>query len=253
MESVMIDIRLFGPGRVHTPTGVLDRGDLDEIDHWRVLRLLAVHRALGTSALAELLWDGNPPAGHVAALAGCVSALNRRLGPVVLTHADGFALDQSRVTVDLWHFDDLLDRARGGPAPRALPLLERALGLAGQLPVPEEAGRPWGAEVRDRYRARVVAAATSAARHALAVGAAQQAHDHAAFATDLDPAAEDAWRVRMSALAAVGDRAGARRCFHACRQILADERGIDPAPATGALFGNILRGGHRLPRLIAAR
>lgn len=249
----MIEIRLFGPGRVHTPDGVLDRGDLDELDHWRVLRLLAVYRTLGTTALGELLWDGNPPAGHVATLAGHVAALNHRLGPVVLTHADGYALDESRVSVDLWHFDDLLDRARGRSGSRALSLLERALGLAAQLPVPEEAGRPWGAEVRDRYRARVVAAATSAARHALAVGTAQQAHDHAAFATDLDPAAEDAWRVRMSALAAAGDRAGARRCFHACRQILADERGIDPAPATGALFGNILRGGHRLPAPLAAR
>lgn len=260
----MIEIRLFGIGRVQTADGVLDRNDLGEVNHWRVLQLLAVHRTLGVSALAEMLWDGDVPAGHAAMLAGYVAALNERLGPVVLIHTAGYGLDESRVTVDLWTFDELLSLAQGRSAGGALPLLERALGLSGRLPFPAETGLRWAAAVRGRYRARVVATATDAARYALATGAVRRALDHAAFATDLDPAAEDAWRIRITAQHATGDRAGALQSFQACRQILADERGTDPTPATSTLFGNLLRerrgkrGGRndrlaRLRRVIAAR
>ncbi|GIE97558.1 AfsR/SARP family transcriptional regulator [Paractinoplanes rishiriensis] len=233
----MIDIQLFGTGRVRG----MDRRSLGGAQHWRILQLLAVHRTLSKSALAELLWNGHAPDGYAATLSAYMSGLRHHLGSaVVVADRAGYRLDEKRVAVDLWDFDDLLNRARGLSATSALPLLERALGLAGQLPLAEESGRHWADEVRERYRQRVVAAATSASRHALAVGAHQRAHDHAALATDLDPAAEDAWRIRMSALAADGDRAGALRCYHACRQILADERGIDPAPATHALFRAIL-------------
>jgi DNA-binding SARP family transcriptional activator len=234
----MIEIRLFGTGRVRTAAGELFLGGAG---HWRVLQLLAVHRRLDTATLAGLMWDGDAPDGHRAVLSGHIAALCDRLGPIVLPLPGGYALDPSRVAVDLWDFDDLFGRAADLPSAEALPLLERALGLAGRLPFGNDSGQAWAAAVRDRYRSRMVAAATAAARHALTAGAMRRALDHSALATDLDPAAEVAWRMRMSAQHAAGDRAGALRSFHACRQILADERGTEPAPATGALFRRILR------------
>jgi DNA-binding SARP family transcriptional activator len=234
----MIEIRLFGTGRVRTAAGERLLGGSGP---WRVLQLLAAHRTLDTATLAGLLWDGDAPAGYRALLSGHVAELCDRLGPVVLPLPGGYALDQTRVTVDLWDFDDLFDRACDQPAATALPLLERALELAGRLPLADAAGQPWAAGIRDRYRARTVAAATAAARHALTVGALGRALHHSVLATDLDPAAEVAWRVRMSAQHAAGNRAGALHSFHVCRQILADERGAGPAPATGALFRRILR------------
>ncbi|HEY0001715.1 MAG TPA: bacterial transcriptional activator domain-containing protein [Actinoplanes sp.] len=234
----MIEIRLFGTGRVHTAAGEIY---LDGADHWRVLQLLAVHRTLSTSTLADLFWDGDAPLGHRAILAGHVAELCDRLGPVVQVLPGGYGLDPARVAVDLWDFDELFERACRLPAGQALPLLERAGDLARRLPFATEGGQAWAAEARARYRDRVVAAATGAARHALTVGAIQRAIQHSTLATDLDPAAEIAWRARMSAQHAAGDRTGALRSFHMCRQILADERGAVPTPATGDLFRRILR------------
>jgi DNA-binding SARP family transcriptional activator len=244
----MIDVRLFGVAQVETLYRRLDCRSFGGVKHWHILQLLALHKVLSKATLAELLWEGEPPAGYVTTLESYVSVLRRRLDPhasarnsVVLTRTGGYALDESRVTVDLWDFDSLLDRADGLPAAAALPLFEQALALAHQPLLADEACLSWAADARQRHRARLVDAATTAAEYAMALGEARLAHDLAARATDLDPLAENAWRLRMSALHATGDRAGALRCFHSCRQVLSDELGIEPAPATNDIFVQILR------------
>jgi DNA-binding SARP family transcriptional activator len=244
----MIDVRLFGPARVQTPSRQLDCRDFGGVKHRHILQLLSLHKVLSKAELAELLWEGDPPTGYVTTLESYVSVLRRRLDPnaaarnsVVLTRTGGYALDASRVSVDLWRFDGLLASADGLPATAALPLLEQALAVAGQPLLADEACLTWAADARQRHSSRLVAAATWAAEHALALGDTRRADDLAARATDLDPLAENAWRLRMAALHAAGDRTGALRCFHSCRQALADGLGIEPAPAIQELFVRILR------------
>jgi DNA-binding SARP family transcriptional activator len=248
MGAAMIDVQVFGAVRVRTLHGPLDRRSCGGVKHWRILQLLAVHKVLSKAGLAELLWDGDPPSGYVTTVESYVSVLRRRLDPtararnsVVITRTGGYELDDSRVAVDLWDFDRLLVRAEALPAAGALPLLERALALAGHPLLAEEESLSWANDMRERYRSRVVGAATTAAEHALAMGAVRRALKLSTRATDLDPLAENAWRVRMSALHSAGDRAGALRCFHSCRQILSDELGVEPAPATRELFVRILQ------------
>jgi DNA-binding SARP family transcriptional activator len=259
----MIDVRLFGAAQVQTLYRQLDCRDFGGVKHRHILQLLALNRVLRKAELAELLWEGDPPTGYVTTLESYVSVLRRRLDPsaltrdsVLQTRTGGYALDASRVTVDVWEFDGLLDRADGLPAVDALPLLEQALALASQPLLADEACVTWAADARQRHSSRVVSAATAAAGHALALGDNHRADDLAARATDLDPLAENAWRTRMSALHAAGDRTGALRCFHSCRQTLADELGIEPAPVTQALFVRILQadedGAGDLTQLVAA-
>jgi DNA-binding SARP family transcriptional activator len=259
----MIEVRLFGTARVETLHRQLTCRDFGGVKHRHILQLLALHRVLSKTRLAELLWEGDPPTGYVTTLESYVSVLRRRLDPsaptrnsVVVTRTGGYALDPSRVDVDLWEFDDLLARADALPAAAALPLLDRALALANQPLLADDVFLTWAAEARQRHSTRVVAAATMAAEHALSLGDTRLAIDLAARATDLDPLAESAWRLRISALHTAGDRTGALRCFHSCRQTLADELGIEPAPATQELFVRILRaaddGPGDLTQLIAA-
>jgi DNA-binding SARP family transcriptional activator len=241
----------------------LAAGDFGGVKHRHILQLLVLHKFLTKAELAELLWDGNPPSGYVTTLESYVSVLRRRLDPngsarnsVVLTRTGGYALDPRRANVDLWDFDALLSRAEGLAPAAALPLIEQALNLARRPLVADESYLSWAAEARQHHSARVVAAATIAAEHALALGDARRAADLAARATDLDPLAEHAWRVRISALHSAGERTGALRCFHSCRQILSDELGIEPAPATQELFVRILKsdedGPGDLTQLVAA-
>jgi DNA-binding SARP family transcriptional activator len=259
----MIDVRLFGAVRVETLYRQLAWGDFGGVKQRHILQLLAVHRFLSKAELAELLWEGDPPAGYVTTLESYVSVLRRRLDPdasarnsVVLTRTGGYALDSNRVSVDLWDFDGLLARADALPAAAALSLLEQALALAHQPLLVDEACVTWAADARQRQSTRMVAAATRAAGHALTLGDTRRADDLAARATVLDPLAEDAWRLRISALHAAGDRAGALRCFHSCRQILRDELGIEPGPTTQELFVRVLRTGDDahgdLTQLVAA-
>jgi DNA-binding SARP family transcriptional activator len=259
----VIQIRLFGAVQVETLYRQLATGDFGGVKHRQILQLLVLHRFLTKAELAELLWEGDPPNGYVTTLESYVSVLRRRLDPnttarnsVVLTRTGGYALDPSRVSVDLWDFDALLSRADGLAPAAALPLLERALTLAHRPLLADEAYLSWAAEARQHHNTRVVAAATTAAEHALTLGDARRAIDLATRATDLDPLAEHAWRVRISALHTAGDRTGALRCFHSCRQTLADELGIEPTPATQELFVRILQsdedGPGDLTTLIAA-
>nr|WP_259317020.1 BTAD domain-containing putative transcriptional regulator [Kitasatospora xanthocidica] len=55
------------------------------------------------------------------------------------------------------------------------------------------------------------------------------------------PFRESAYRCRMEALAASGNRAEALRCYQQLRQVLAEELGIDPAAETQELYLAMLR------------
>jgi len=256
----MFEVRLFGVTEVRTPAATLGARDFGGVKQRHILQLLALYGALSKAELAEHLWEGRPPAEYVATLESYVSLLRRRLDPaaparhsVLVTRTGGYALDADRVGTDTGEFDRLVGAAAGLPAPVALPLLARAVDLAGApllaravdlAGAPLLAGedhRTWVVDARQRHRARLVAAATRAAEHGLALGDLRPADRFATHATELDPLAESAWRVRMSSHRAEGDRAGALRHYESCRRTLADELGIEPSAATQALFVTILR------------
>jgi DNA-binding SARP family transcriptional activator len=96
-------------------------------------------------------------------------------------------------------------------------------------------------DARERYRARLIEATLRAGEHALRLGDARAAQEHADRATALDPFAERAWHLRMSAHRAVGERAAALRAYDECRRLLADNLGVEPAPAIRQLFLDLLR------------
>ncbi len=247
-------IQIFGATEVTTDQSRLYCGELGGVKHRRILQLLVLRRSLGKAELAELLWEGAPPPEYVATLESYVSGLRRRLDPqrpartsVVLTRTGGYELDADRVDTDVWRFDRLATVAPGMPVPAALGALQQALALAERPLLADEAYPSWAETARDRYQSRLVQVATRAAGYALELGRTDLAHEYAGRAIGLDPLAESAWRTRMSACALVGDRAGALRYFQSCRQALRDELGVEPSPATAALFLQVLRAQEPVP------
>jgi DNA-binding SARP family transcriptional activator len=244
----MFDVRLFGATEVRTPHATLSSRDFGGVKQRHILQLLALNGAMSKAELAEHLWEGNPPAEYVATLESYVSLLRRRIDPdsparrsVVATRTGGYMLDTDRIRTDVGRFDQLLAAASGLPARAALPMLGEAVALATAPLLADEPYPTWAQDARQRHRTRLAEAATRAAEHALALGDNRYADDLATRATDLDHLAEAAWRVRMNARHAEGDRGGALRHYHTCRQALADELGIEPAGATYELFVRILR------------
>jgi DNA-binding SARP family transcriptional activator len=240
------DIKLFGHTEVRSPGATLTARDFGGIKPRQILTLLALRGALSKAELADQLWQGSPPADHTATLESYVSVLRRRLGgsstrtSIVVTRNGGYAIDGDRATTDVGRFDALVAAAQHQPPPLALTTLSQALSLAEEPLLADEPHVTWATEFRGRYLARLVEAATRAAEHALTVRQPAHAQELASRATAIDPLAEHAWRLRMTAYQQVGDRAGALRSYDTCRRALADDLGVAPTPATSDLFVAIL-------------
>jgi DNA-binding SARP family transcriptional activator len=193
----MYDIQLFGRLEVRTRGVRLTGRDFGGAKPRHILALLALRGALHRTELADLLWDGRPPAGHEDMVEGYVTLLRRRLDPtatvsdsVITNCEDGYALNTERVArVDVARFDELVAAAHGRTPARAQPPLTAAAHLADRPLLTGE--RPaWAGVARSRYRDRLCQALLAAAGHALTAGRPREALTLAARAREIDPAAQ---------------------------------------------------------------
>lgn len=248
----MYEIRLFGGLEVRTRGVRLAGRGLGGVESRRILALLALHGELGVTDLADLLWDGSPPAGHRAALATHVSVLRCRLDPdrvggpsLIAAGGMGYALDPDRFRTDVARFDELMAAAMGRTALRAVPPLTAAVHLAGRPLLAGDEGGGWVAEARAHYRGRLVEALLGAADHALVTGEPTAALGLAGRVLELEPFAERGWYVTIAAYRALGDRAAALQAYdERLRQfvgVLAAE------PSTPARYLDVLRAGGSRP------
>jgi DNA-binding SARP family transcriptional activator len=201
----MYDIQLFGQLEVRTRGVHLAGRDFGGVQPRHILALLALRGELRVEELTELLWNGRPPADHVAAVQGYVSVLRHRLDPyasardsVITSGNGGYALIAERVRVDVARFDELVTAANGRTPSRALPPLTAAAHLAG-LPLLADEHPAWANAARELYRLRLLETLLQAAGHALTAG-----HPHAALAlaeraVELEPATERGWQIMLAA------------------------------------------------------
>ena len=246
----MIEISLYGPTQVRTPSRVFAGRDFGGLKPRRLLEVLALDPGAPVSKdrLAELLWGGQPPASWTATLEGYVSLLRGRLEPgvparasVIRTVNGGYTLDAERVRVDSATVRDLVRQARSARPGVALPLLQEALDLAcGEL-LSGSVGLGWADAARQEHLLLRVEAATAAAEHALHLGRPALAASLADAALALDPMAEQACRCAMQALWADGRTGEALRRHADLRTVLSEELGVDPDPQTQAVLARLLR------------
>jgi DNA-binding SARP family transcriptional activator len=201
----MYEIQLFGRLEVRTRGVRLAGSDFGGVKPRHVLALLALRGELDADELAELLWDGRPPAGHAATVHGYVSLLRRRLDPmaaagdsVIARRNGGYALVAEHVRVDVARFDELVTAAGGRTAARALPPLTAAAHLADR-PLLDGERSAWADAARETYRVRLVETLLNAAGHALATGRLRDARALAARAVALDPENECGRRIARAA------------------------------------------------------
>jgi tetratricopeptide (TPR) repeat protein len=127
-----------------------------------------------------------------------------------------------------------------GDAALACALTASARAMLSSPFVPGAEG-PW---IEDRRRAAkelLVRALESEAEARLSSGEGAASVAAAGEALALDPFKERAHRTLMLAHASAGNKAEALRSYEACRQVLAEELGVDPSPATQALHLLLLR------------
>jgi DNA-binding SARP family transcriptional activator len=246
----VLRVDLFGPLRVTTPSGVLGPRDFPGVKPKQILEVLVAERGHGVSKarLADALWGEALPRNYLATLETYISVMRQALEPgvkaresVVMTEHGGYHLDLERLEVDLDAFDRLLREASTAEPFTALRCLERALALVRGAVLEDEPYTAWAEDLRSAYRQKEVSALIDLGRLQLLTGEAAAALASAERAVELNPLAEAAYQVQMTASYALWRQEDALQAFDKCRRLLADELGVDPLHETVAIHLAILR------------
>ena len=208
------------------------------------VRLAAIHEAVPHVELADDLWGPEWPPAWDVALRALVSKLRSALArvgaPGALTSSDGaYTLRlPAEAWLDLDAASDAIHRSEtalaGSDLSAACGWALAARAIASRPVLPGEEGE-WLDGLRRRLAdVRLRSLECLAEIWIVQADPALAARD-ATEAIEIDPYRESAHRLLIRAHLAAGDRGAAARALAACRQVLEDELGVTPSPATLAL------------------
>lgn len=225
------------------------RRDGVPITHFRGLQVQALLAYLAVEAdrphpraqLAALLWPDQPIALALRNLTQTAVRLHAALGagstPLVRDR-ESLAWQANAAQTDVDAFRLLVGERALDALAQAAELYHGEL-LAGFSLPGCVAFEEWLLLAREELRQRALAVLLALAEGQFAAGdyvtAAATARRHLA----IDPWREEAHRQVMRALAAAGERVAALAAYDRCRQVLHDDLGLDPDPATHALAEQI--------------
>ncbi|NCC32400.1 MAG: NACHT domain-containing protein, partial [Chloroflexia bacterium] len=199
------------------------------------------------AALAALLWSEMPEEKARGNLRTAVSRLKPEFGVYLHITRNAIALIREQVWVDAIQFEQQLK----GATQRAALELYRG-DLLADVQVRDAPGfEEWLAVERVRWRQMALDGLEQLAHNTWQQGDPAQAIVDFRRLLVLDPYREQAHRSLMRLLAEAGDRTGALAQFEQCRQILAVELAIAPAPATLRLYEEIKQGAPNAPAQVS--
>jgi predicted ATPase/DNA-binding SARP family transcriptional activator len=236
-----VEFRLLGPLEVEQNGGGLAVGGRRQ----RALRatlLLHANTVVLREQLIDALWGEHPPEKAANSLQVAVHALRKVLGADrISTRGAGYLLRVESLELDLHRFADLADRARGEVPAAAAETLREALALWRGAPLSDLGETSFAAAERGRLEALHVAALEDRIAADLAAGR------HAELIPELEalvaghPYRERLRREHMLALYRSGRQAEALEAYQQARRTLVEELGIEPGADLQELERAILR------------
>jgi len=243
----MIEISLFGQVCVRADGEVV--GGLSGKQR-QILAILALEAGSPVSKerLADLLWQGSPPASYIGTLDSYVCVLRRSLGlkagrsSQLATTEAGFVLHTGDdIRVDLAAFRAFAAVTEEATSERVVTAVEDALALLlGDL-VSDVPYADWAVRARESFRREVVELCLSGAQRANGLGQTARAARLAREAINRDPVCEDAWRQLMLAHWFSGHRASALAAYGELRAAMSEYLGDEPGRDSQELYLAILR------------
>jgi DNA-binding SARP family transcriptional activator/streptogramin lyase len=251
-------LRIFLAGRVAVESDGVASGDRPL--HGRQGRLLFAYlvvaqgRPIPRDELADVLWEGAPPATWDKALGVLASKLRGTLGTKGGTLTAQFGCYRLELPEGTWI--DILaagDAASAAEAALAAGDVEGACRAAAdaesltQQPFLPGDDAPW-VEVKRRELAGVRARAlTALADASLRSDDEAESVRWATHAIEVEPYRESGYRLLMEAHVAAGNGGEALRVYERCRNFLAEELGAYPSAETEALYRSLLEAPARPP------
>jgi DNA-binding SARP family transcriptional activator/DNA-binding beta-propeller fold protein YncE len=245
LTSTTYSFRILGSVEVRAGSEPLDLGGRKPA---ALLALLILHGKDGASAdrLIDELWGDEPPRTARKSLQVHVSRLRRELGNGVLeTRAHGYALMVEPGQVDLYSFEDLVERGRdalrAGKPTEAASLLRQALAFWRGASLAGLEGEPFARDAAARLDDLRLDATELRVEADLELGR------HAALVSELErlvaenPFREGLRRQLMLALYRSGRQAEALAAYRAARRTFKEELGVEPGPELRGLEAAVLR------------
>lgn len=219
-----------------------------------ILKVLLARRGHVVLAdqLLEILWPGVDPETARRRLHVRISQLRRALDPddpsaYVITVEDGYTFNlDADCWIDAVEFETGADRGRrcqeSGNLAEAIAAYEAARALYQGDLLEEDLYEDWAFAERERLRERFLTLLTELAECYARQGRYRRAITRCREVLAADPYREAVYVRLMLYRYCAGERAHALRIYERCRQVLADELGVQPLPETVALAEQI-RGG----------
>lgn len=246
-----LDVRVLGPVRLLVGGASVAVGGPKPR---ALLAALAVNRrrAVSAQALADIVWDEDPPDSYLASLQVFVSNIRKALrqsgidqAAVLRTESSGYRLEISDGDCDLGRFEATRKSATEATAAGDHETASRLFGAA----LEEWSGRALDdlsgsrfadtfATAMDEERLLVTAARIDAE---IACGRASSVVGELVSMTTAHPMREPLWVQLITALYLSGRQADALEACRRVRGVLAEELGIDPGPALAELEKRVLR------------
>lgn len=235
-------LNLFGEFQLHGP-----RSTAIPVSAKKARALLA-YLALQTEAmqqreyLAGLLWEECSSAQARHNLRQTISLLRKQLPgsqPLLVSNQQSIALHRDMIDIDACTFDRLCDNGDEDALQQAFDLYRGEL-LKG-LYTGSQGFDDWLETERSQRREKALQM-MDLLLHKVGVRAELEQMIRLGIAIlSLDPLRESAHRLLMEAYHKQGRRGAALKQYHQCQQLLRNELGIAPEPATQALFHTLYR------------
>jgi LuxR family transcriptional regulator, maltose regulon positive regulatory protein len=195
---------------------------------------------VSAGALIDALWPDSEGDAAYHALESALYRLRRMLGardPVCMERGK-VSLDRDQLWVDMWEFEEELERPRD-PEANAIERIGRLRLLYQGHFLQHETERPWVLKARQELRDRFLRAIRAAARECEYARRWEEAANLYRSGIELDSLSEGLYRGLMLCHQELGDHSEALLAYGRCRELLTRFLGIPPNAQTQALYRSV--------------
>jgi LuxR family maltose regulon positive regulatory protein len=195
---------------------------------------------VSAGVLIDALWLDSEGDAAYHALESALYRLRQLLGArdAVCVEGGKVSLDRDQWWVDMWEFEEELQRPRG-PEPNAVERIGRLRLLYQGHFLQHETEKPWVLKARQELRDRFLRAVRTAARECEYARRWEEAANLYRLGIELDSLNEGLYRGLMLCHQELGDHSEALQAYGRCRELLTRFLGITPNAQTQALYRSV--------------